>query len=44
VGTDLDVAPGAALELDAKKWWMAVVVLVFVLKSRNSLEQSQAVG
>jgi len=44
VGTDLDVAPGAALELDAKKWWMAVVVLVFVLRPRNSLGQSQAVG
>ncbi len=34
VGTDLEVVPGAALELDARNWPMAVVVLVFVLLPR----------
>lgn len=34
VGTDLEVVPGAALELDARNWPVVLVVPVLVLVSR----------
>lgn len=44
VEIDFEVVPGVALELDAKNWEVAVVVLVFVLRPRKSQEKTQAAG
>lgn len=42
VETDLELVPGAALELEAKSWWVAVVEDVFALQPMKRQEQAQA--
>lgn len=42
MGTDLELVPGAALELEAKSWWVAGVENVFALQPMKRQEQTQA--
>lgn len=44
VGIDLEAGPGAALELEAKSWLVAVVEDVFALRPMKRQEPTHAAG